>query len=349
MANELSFIPTQPFNNHHWGVVLAGGDGTRLQHFLKTEYGLDRPKQYCSLIGGTSMLRSTIDRAAQLIPKSRLLTVIGRHHLSYAMDDLTDRDPDTVITQPFNCETGPGILLPLLHIQQRDPNAVVGLFPSDHFIVEEDLFMEHVKAAYSLASKLPEFLVTLGVSPNSLQPGYGWIEKGDLLGQEGDINLYCIKVFWEKPNKELTEYLYAKGCLWNTLTVVGTVETFMQLFKEYTPELYVPFKKIASVLGTAQETQVAEEVFRTLPHINFSSAILEHIPHRLSVLPVKGVYWSDWGDEQRIRTDLASAARYVDTIQQRPRLQIIQTTRPQLKLVTPESLSPESFKPETMR
>jgi mannose-1-phosphate guanylyltransferase len=317
MAIELWPRTSHRLTDNYWGIILAGGDGKRLENFLKTEFGLNRPKQFFTIVGRLSMLRHTIDRVSPLIPNSRLLTVISRRHLSYAMADLYDRDPKTIVTVPFNCETAPSILLPLLSINNTDPNAIVTVFPSDHFILEEARFMEYVKTACSFVSKQPEFLTTLGIVPNSPQKGYGWIEKGDLLHSEvehhaegmGEKRAYRIRKFWEKPDEELTQYLHTRGCLWNTMTLIGTAATFIRLFKECTPEIFSSFQRIWNDIGTFREAETTYEVFRTLPSVNFSQAILERVPHRLCVLPVNGVYWSDWGDENRIRCDLVRLAQ----------------------------------------
>src|ERR1041385_844288 len=138
-------------DRHFWGLILAGGEGKRLQGFIKSRYGHDQPKQYCAFTGTRSMLRHTVDRVQWLLPRERLLTIINCHHLKYAEEHLSDQLPQNIIVQPYCRETAAGILLPLLHIVHRDPEAVVGLFPSDHFIVEERSFMEFVSRAFEFA------------------------------------------------------------------------------------------------------------------------------------------------------------------------------------------------------
>ncbi|MBI2427553.1 MAG: hypothetical protein HYV29_01905 [Ignavibacteriales bacterium] len=304
MAIELWRTPSLPLRRHYWGIVLAGGEGKRLRDFLRTEYNQESPKQFCAIIGKRSMLKHTLDRAASLIPEHRLLTVISRQHLLYAIEDICTRDPKTVITVPVNRETAPSILLSLIHIYNTDPNAIVSVFPSDHFIVEEDIFMDYVNKAFDFCSTHPDKIVTLGVPPTGSQTGYGWIEKGNILSSKGETNLYRVRTFHEKPDAEAMRTLLSHDCVWNTMTMTGKAAMFIHVFKERIPELYKAFERIAYAVGTPFEAEVVSDVFETLPPINFSRAVLERIPQHLAVLPMHNVYWNDWGEEQRIRCDL---------------------------------------------
>ncbi len=291
--------------DHLWGIILAGGDGQRLQRFISLRYRSDRPKQYCAMTGTRSMLRHTIDRAERLIPQERLLTVVNREHLFYAQEELGDRPPETIIIQPCNRETVAGILLPLLHVHHRDPEAVVAIFPSDHFVLQEDRFMACVEDASVFVTVSPGMLVLLGVEPDRPEVGYGWIEEGEQIRWHGGEELYQVRRFLEKPSVQTAQALYLKGCLWNTLVLVGRSEALLGLFQTLTPEVFGRFERIRVVLGSPREEDAAAEVYATLPSLNFSRAILERSPQRLSVLRVKGIYWSDWGDEERVRLDFA--------------------------------------------
>jgi mannose-1-phosphate guanylyltransferase len=288
-----------------WGIILAGGDGQRLQPFVQARFGCDRPKQYCTFFGTQSLLRQTIHRAERLVPPARLLTVVTQHHLPYAQVELADRPPDAVIVQPSNRDTGPGILLPLWHVQQRAPEAMVALLPSDHFVLGAQRFMAAVATAAAFVSQARGRLVLLGVAPTQPEVDYGWIEVGGAVGQVQGERLYQVRQFWEKPSPAQAQLLWRQGYLWNTMVLVGRAGALMTLFATLTPTLVDAFRGLHGVLGTSREAAVLAEVYAQLPPVNFSQVILAHSVPQLAVLPLEGVYWSDWGDPRRLLLDLA--------------------------------------------
>lgn len=249
------------------------------------------------------MLRHTIDRVAPLFASDHLMTTVNAGHLSWAFGDLHDRLPETVVIQPFNRETGPGILLSLLHVHHADPQAIVGLFPADHFILQEEYFRSYIVRAFDKVTADPDQIILLGIAPTSLQYGYGWIETEDRSSAE---EIHKVKRFWEKPNAPLTQYLYDKGCLWNTMTLIGSAGKLLRLMELHMSEIYSPILRIARSLGTTFESDVTEDVFSSLPSVNFSRALLEKAADQLHVMHVHGVYWNDWGDEHRIMSDIES-------------------------------------------
>jgi mannose-1-phosphate guanylyltransferase len=287
---------------------LAGGEGRRLRPFIRACLGIDCPKQYCALISHRSMLYHTLRRAERLIPPDRLLVIITESHLRYAQDELDDRALERLIVQPCNRETGPGILLPLLHAQRRDPEAIVALLPSDHFIREEGRFMAAVGHAAAFVSGRPEYPVLLGMEPTGPEVEYGWIEAGEVLWRRQAEAVYQVRRFWEKPSLGKAADLYRQGCLWNTMVLVARAAVLLDLFQELTPELMDAFNPVAQALGAPREAEALRTAYAKLPSVNFSQAILARCPHRLGVLRVQGVYWSDWGDPERIQRDRARFA-----------------------------------------
>lgn len=291
-------------NRNLWGVILAGGDGNRLKDFVSKLYGYHRPKQYCKIADSKSLLRRTFDRAQTIIPNERLVTIINRQHLKYAKEEMSEQPPGTILIQPSNKETCAGILLPLLNIYERDPFSIVALLPSDHFVYPGNRFMQYIQAASVVVDKNTDSIVMLGIVPDQPESGYGWIERGDPVLQNSGTNLYKVLKFWEKPSPQATEILFASGCYLNTFVLVGTSEAFINYISLYAPEIYKPFAKINPTLSKPAGPFNLEKMYEELPSVNFSSFVLEKIPQYLHVLEVPDVYWSDWGEEQRILRDI---------------------------------------------
>jgi mannose-1-phosphate guanylyltransferase len=287
------------------GIVLSAGDGTRLREFVHQKRGDGLPKQYNAFVGSRSMLEHTFDRAERLIPAQRLFVIVAQEHLAYreVHRQLKAKALGRVIVQPANKETAPGILLPLLYIQKRYPDAVVALFPSDHFILEEDRFMRHVDHAFRVVESDPARMVLLGLSPRRPNPEYGYIVPGERIAPRHSM-VKPVKAFVEKPSIETARNIIAGGALWNTMVMISTCKSLLAAIRGAAPALHRSFKPIENAIGTADEQRVIEKVYRTLPSLNFSRGILEALPgkHRpgLAVLPVHGVTWSDWGTRERV-------------------------------------------------
>ena len=283
-----------------WVVVLAGGQGTRLQQFIRHITGSDRPKQFCRIVGTRSMLRHTWDRARRIVPPDRILTVITAGQEAYLRDEASGTAPGGVLVQPANKETAPGLLLPLLWIAERDPAATVVVFPSDHFIWEEERFLLHVRDAVRASRHFADRIVVLGVEADGPEQSYGWIAPGPPCEADAGVELYHVRRFWEKPDRATAAGLFASGFFWNTFVLAGQLGAFVGAARHAMPEVIDSLSVAASFLGTRYEADVLAATYRSLRPVNFSSALLAGQPETLLALSVRAVYWSDWGDPRRI-------------------------------------------------
>jgi len=329
-------IISQPSNTAgsavRFGIVLSAGNGTRLQEFVRQRRAEDLPKQYVNFVGRRSMLEHTWDRAESLIPAQRLIVVVAKEHLRFSEvhRQLATKPPTSLVVQPANKETAPGILLPLLHVYKRQPDAIVALFPSDHFVLDEERFMNHVDRAFRIVEADPSRLVLLGLEPDAPDPEYGYIVPGNKLDALQLESARQVEMFVEKPSTKVAEKIIDRGALWNTMVMVFACETLLSVIRCAAPDLHRDFEPIQNALGTAEEQQVIEQVYRKLPSLNFSTGILEMLPfeHRqaLLVLPVRGVTWSDWGTVDRLSSMLdrlrAGDARQESAVPETARLRV---------------------------
>jgi mannose-1-phosphate guanylyltransferase len=293
-----------------WGLVLAAGDGRRLQDHVAHVKGKQLPKQFVNFIGRRSMLEHTFDRAERLIDAERLITIVTRHHFRHpeVRDQLGRRPRETIVIQPENKETGPGILLPLMFLKKRCPEAIVALFPSDHFILEEERFMIHVRRAVEAVAHDSGRLVLLAIAPREPEIEYGYIMPSESGANACRFGTKPIRAFLEKPKPQRAYQLIRDGALWNTMTIVFKLNTFLNLVRAVQPAIQRRFDRLLSAIDSPGERQAIESLYRELEPMNFSTAIMEPLAEchreRLAVLAVRQVLWSDWGSPERIRQTL---------------------------------------------
>ena len=290
--------------NHVWGIVLAGGEGKRLQGFIQSKYLDPRPKQYTAIVGKRSMLRHTLDRVEHIIPTKYLQIVVAEGHKKYLRKILKEKEIKSVLFVPEDRESAVSIYLALSHIECRDPQAVVAIFPSDHFITEEERFMDYVEKAASFIQQHSDYAVLLGIKPDELNTQYGWIEPSKKFQLFEENRFHKVLQFREKPSPDEARQLFHQGCLWNSMVVVSRGDTLVKMYRQHLKCVYDAFKKVTKSYGTYVETQVTEDMFDVLPSKNFSKCILELISENLYVMRVEGVHWSDWGSEDQIMKDL---------------------------------------------
>ena len=284
-----------------WGIVMAGGEGERLRAFVRASFGADTPKQFVTFCGRRTLVERTLMRAQSVIPRERLLLSATAHHRMQVLGSVRRHPPSTVLFQPLDRDTAPGILLPLVHVLHRDPEAVVALLPSDHFVLPGRRFMTSVaEAADYLIESGDDSLILLGVDPAEAETDYGWIKPGFSSNKHEHSSIRPISRFIEKPPQELARALMENGWLWNTMVMVVRAQALWERVRELAPELAAYFSMFRRTIGTPWEHRVLEEVYCMIPSVNFSTALLTRQPDRLLVLPVRNVYWSDWGRSERI-------------------------------------------------
>ena len=243
------------------------------------------------------MFQHTVDRADRLTLRGRRVSVIAPSHALEVSCQLSGRDPGIVAVQPSNRDTAAGVLLALAHVRARDPEAMVVLYPSDHFIYPEDRFVEVVASAVSAAESLEDRLVILAVRPDRPEREYGWMEAGPVIENEGGYKVRSVRSFLEKPTAERARHAMASGALWNTLVLAARLRSIWSLAWRCLPELMHPFERIARAVDDAEAIAA---IYRRLPNRNFSSDLLARVPGSIGAMELRGVLWNDWGTPERI-------------------------------------------------
>lgn len=292
-----------------WSIVLAGGEGTRVGSFVERWQGRPRPKQFCTFVGTRSLLQHTVDRAARLTVAAQSVLVIAQTHRQEAMTQLDGRGVGTVLFQPANRDTGAGVFLPLTYVRVRDPLATVIIYPSDHFVYPEEKFLATVRETVSVAERLHDRIVLLGVAPDRLELDYGWILPGEQLAVAGRQPVLAVRKFLEKPTAQQADAALADHALWNTMVIVAKVETLWRLGQQRVPELMERFERLRRAIGTSEEARVLDSIYQTMPARNFSSDFLQQVSERVAVTELTNALWSDWGRPERITEALRRIGR----------------------------------------
>ncbi|MGZ8423320.1 MAG: sugar phosphate nucleotidyltransferase [Nitrospira sp.] len=287
-----------------WSIVLANGNGDRVDSFVHRWLGRPQPKQYCAFVGTRSMFQHTVDRAAKVTSPTRTVTVVARAHRQEALTQLGTRQMGTLLFEPANRNTAAGIFLPLTYIRARDPGATVVVFPSDHFVHPEDHYLETVRHAVRTAERLTDRLVLLGVSPDRLELDYGWIERGLPLPGSSNRKVESVRSFLDKPSITQADAAHHAGALWNTLVYVAKIDLLWSLGRQCFPDMMPLFESLSEAIGTPEEGHLLEAIYRAMPARNFSSDLLQRVPENLAVVEVAGVLWNDWGKPERITETL---------------------------------------------
>ena len=191
----------QPSSNdkHRWAVILAGGDGVRLRSLTQQVSGDDRPKQFCPLLGGRTLLAQTRLRTAASIERDRTLFVLTKAHESFYAKELEKVPPIRMVVQPSNRGTLPAILWSLLRIVRIDKSALVTFLPSDHYYAEEEKFMAGVESAFDCAEANAGSVILFGAVAKHPETEYGWIETDSTMASHVGGWLMRVKRFWESP------------------------------------------------------------------------------------------------------------------------------------------------------
>ncbi len=286
-----------------WVVVLAAGDGTRLVEWTRDGEGRSVPKQYFSFGAGESMLARTLARAEQLVPPTRILTVVAEQHREWWGRELRHCPAENIVVQPRNCGTAAGILLPLMRLVNRDPDAVVLVLPSDHYVDREEVLRRSIEQAIRHVGRKPWNVVLLGIEPDDPDPEYGWIQAAPAEGG----GTRSVLAFVEKPKAAEAARLMAEGALVNSFIFVATRRQLLHLYEQSQPALLRRYMTALPRRGWGHEA--VEALYRFLPVHDFSRDLLQPMAAALSLLPVPPCGWTDLGTPGRVARWLAARRR----------------------------------------
>ncbi|MEU4243229.1 sugar phosphate nucleotidyltransferase [Actinoplanes sp. NPDC026619] len=283
-----------------YGVVLAGGTGTRLWPLSRAGH----PKFLHPLTGtDASLLQATVDRLDQLSSADRVFVVTGVAHAAAVSRQLTEVPADNVLVEPSPRDSCAAIALAAAVIARREPEAVMGAFASDHLIADKDKFTQVIQAAMDGARQ--GLLMTLGITPTRPETGYGYLECGSVVG---DGPVMAVQEFKEKPTYDVAEtYVKSGNYLWNAGMFVWRVDVFLAELARQQPQLAAGISRIAQAWDSPAREEVLGEVWPTLPRISVDYAVMEGAATVGRVGTIPGDFgWNDVGDFHTLGAVLAA-------------------------------------------
>jgi mannose-1-phosphate guanylyltransferase len=293
--------------NHQqaWAVVLAGGDGTRLRSLTRLIAGEDRPKQFCRLYGGRTLLAQTRSRLAHAISPERTLFAVVKAHERFYADELGDVAPSRVVVQPSNRGTTAAIICSLQRITSLVGDPIVGFFPTDHHYSREMQFVASVRVALKVVKNRPDTVILLGARAAHPEVEYGWIEPGTSLGCQLTNSLLRVTRFWEKPSTHVAQALLTHGCLWNTFVMIGRASAFLKILKAAVPLMVRALEADSCPSGAESDLVDGDNAYAALTPGDFSQQVLSVSTKQLAVLRLGDVGWSDLGTPERVMFAMA--------------------------------------------
>jgi len=276
---------------HLYGVIMAGGSGTRLWP-LSTR---DHPKQFLSIGTDRSLIAQTAARLEGLIPPSKLFVVCGQNHAEKLDGKVPGVTSEQIWVEPQAKNTGPALIWAAMKLRQRDPKALMAVFPADHLILpsEWDQFSQDLKLGVQIARQ-EGALVTFGIPPKHPSTGFGYLERGERRTIQGD-DYFSVQAFHEKPDQSTANsYLEDGGYFWNSGIFVWEVATFLDQWKKYQPAMFAAFEELAGQIGQNNYSKKLHETFRKVENISVDYAVMEKA-ERVFMVPAR-FGWDDVGN-----------------------------------------------------
>lgn len=282
----------QDITQQPWAIVLAGGDGTRLQGLTREIDGDARPKQFSKIFGDQSLLSHTRERLKPIFGDNRSMFVVTKKHDSFYAAELADVDPSRVLEQPANRGTGVAIIAALLQLLD-EVDAIVGIFPSDHYYADNAAFAATVKSAINVSSEHDDSIVLIGAKPEWPEVEFGWIEPGLVITNGTRTPLFGVSRFCEKPRPAEARSMMRKGGLWNTFITIGRASAFLKLLSA---TVLSAMTRMAEAIAGGD----LQSVYNEIETIDFSKHVLSMDTSGLLVMPDNMSGWADLGNQARV-------------------------------------------------
>lgn len=283
-------------NKDYYAVLMAGGVGSRFWPVSTTSF----PKQFHDMLGtGETLIQKTFSRLTKLIPRENIFILTNEIYNDIVLEQLPQVKQEQIVLEPAMRNTAPCILYASLKIEKINPDAVMVVAPSDHWIEDEDAFIMNLQRAFDCA-KQSDVLMTLGIQPTFPNTGYGYIEYD----KSGEREIKKVSQFREKPDYITAKAFLEKGnFLWNAGIFIWSVKAITEAFKDFQPEMYSLFMEGDDSYNTTDEKTFIEANYPKADNISIDYAVMEKAVN-VYVLPAS-FDWNDLGTWGSLHEKLA--------------------------------------------
>jgi mannose-1-phosphate guanylyltransferase len=277
-------------NKNDYCVIMAGGVGSRFWPMSRMAH----PKQFIDILGtGKTLLQATFHRFAGIVPESNIYIVTNDSYGALVKQQLPGISDQQILLEPSRRNTAPCVAYAAYKIREVNPKANMIVAPSDHVIVNEEIFADIIKSSLKASSR-NSWLITLGITPSFPNTGYGYIQFKETDAYAQDNRLFKVKTFTEKPEIELAKsFLESGDFLWNSGIFIWSLESLLDAFGRFVPDINDAFSKGSGIYNTPGEKQFIQNTYTTCKSISIDYAVLEKAENVFVMRSDFG--WSDLG------------------------------------------------------
>jgi mannose-1-phosphate guanylyltransferase len=252
-----------------YGVIMAGGSGTRLWPLSRTNL----PKQLLPVVKGKSLLQLSYERLRGILPPEQIFVCTGVSHAAPVLENLPELPKENLLGEPMGRDTANAVGFSAAVLCKRDPEAVCAVVTADHVIEPIEIFQKSLNTAFEVVAQSPAALVTFGIVPTHGHTGLGYIQRGDPLGING---AYRVFGFYEKPDRAIADrYVESGRYYWNSGMFVWRCDAVLKELATHLPGSHKGLSQIADAWGTPRQQAVLAEVYPRLPKISIDYAVME--------------------------------------------------------------------------
>lgn len=256
-------------DNNDFCVILAGGRGRRLWPASRNEH----PKQFMDFFGtGKTMLQTTFNRFANILPKENIYICTCKEYLELVKEQLPEVPEINIMLEPIHRNTAPSVAWAAMRILQRNSDANIIISPSDQLVLDEGAFNHSMSVGVSYVSE-NDVLLAMGVKPTRPEPGYGYIQIGDLSCKP---EVFKVKSFTEKPERDFAKMFMESGeFYWNTGIFISNARFLLEAFEKIFPEVLRSLRYNHPGYTLDEELEYVEQNYPRYPNLSLDYAILE--------------------------------------------------------------------------